>query len=346
MASNMDIIFEKKAGKNGFLGIITLNRPQVLNALNHAMFLSLTHHLKQWEHDEEVKAVIITAVEGRAFCAGGDIRSAYERGKAGDAELPNFFTDEYRLNQIIYHYPKPYIALLDGITMGGGAGISLHGSLRIATERLIFAMPETGIGFFPDVGASYFLSRLPGKMGLYLGLSSARINHYDCLQLGLVDFVIKHDMVNQVIPALLQYTDFTALGLTSFFKNFMQPKQTSALLAHQDEIDFCFSKNSIEDIIIALENYSSDWCKEVAQQLKIKSPTSLKVTFKQLQLGAKLDFDACIEMESLLASHFIKGHDFYSGIKSVVIDKGQPPIWKPAYLHEVTMQDINHYFEK
>ncbi len=197
-----DILFEELSGRDGNIGLITLNRQKALNALNHQMFLDLNAQLAEWETADHIKAVIIRAAEGRAFCAGGDIRYAFQKKLENDPTLPLFFRDEYQLNLRIFHYPKPYIALLDGITMGGGAGISLHGSHRIGTERLVFAMPETSIGFYPDVGASYFLSRLPYKVGFYLGLTSARITYNDCFWLGLINYFVPQDDFSKLIYAI------------------------------------------------------------------------------------------------------------------------------------------------
>src|SRR3990167_4221018 len=188
--NTQDILFEELVGHEGNIGLVTLNRPKALNALTHSMILSLDKQLTLWEEQENIKAIVITAVEGRAFCAGGDIRFTYEKWDYNDGSLPLYFRDEYRLNRRIFHYSKPYIALLDGITMGGGVGISIHGSHRVATENLVFAMPETGIGFFPDVGGTYFLPRLPDKFGYYLGITGARIDCYDCCALGLTQHFV------------------------------------------------------------------------------------------------------------------------------------------------------------
>lgn len=346
MEKKVDIIFEEMNGHDGNLGLITLNRPEALNALNHAMFLLLDQKLAEWEKNDAIKAVIIQAAPGRAFCAGGDIRYAYERGIAKDPTLPNFFGDEYNLNKRIYHYSKPYIALLDGITMGGGVGVSIHGSHRVATDRLVFSMPETAIGFFPDIGATYFLSRLPGKIGLYIGLTGVRLTHSDCFALGIVDYVVSQTSFSDIISALAaaslqKNTDAT---ISEIINNFTIPVEKSALLEHQAEIDMCFSKHTVEDILQALEHYPSAWCQLTDDILRTKSPTSLKVTLRQLNEGAKLNFDECMKLEYRLTSRFVKGHDFFEGIRAAIIDKDQTPHWKPAQLEEVKAHDIEMYF--
>lgn len=333
-----DVLFEELTGEHGDVGLITLNRPKVLNALNHAMFLALHKHLQEWSTKKNIKCVIIRAAEGRAFCAGGDIRYAYERGLANDPTLMDFFADEYRLNSLIHHYPKPYIALLDGITMGGGAGISIHASYRIATPKLLFAMPETGIGFYPDVGASYFLSRLPHAMGIYLGLTGARITSADAKALGLVDKIVESDELPDLIE-MIRMTSFknNNLGITD-------KPSSSSLFTHQTDIETCFNQPSVEAILAALEKCANPWCEETIKLLNTKSPTSLKVTLRQLQEGKNLDFDACMKMEYHLTNQFIQGPDFFEGVRAAIIDKDQKPRWKPGKLTEVTEHEVKKYF--
>jgi enoyl-CoA hydratase len=341
-----EIIFEEMPGVDGNLGLITLNRPEALNALNQNMFTLLNKQLEVWDTADHIKAVVIRAVEGRAFCAGGDIRSAYQRAKENDPTLPTFFSDEYRMNQRIYHFSKPYIALMDGITMGGGVGISIHGSHRVATPRYVFAMPETGIGFYPDVGATYFLPRLRNKVGYYLGLTGAKINYYECLALGLID----HLVASEAFPDILKKLAETSLAnnpdaTVSEILNFHTvPNGQSELMNKISAIEVCFSKNTIEEIMKALEYFPDAWCQQTETILSTKSPTSLRVTLRQLQEGSKLKFDECMKLEYRLTSRFIHGHDFFEGIRAVVIDKDYAPKWKPAKLNMVTQADVDSYF--
>jgi enoyl-CoA hydratase len=345
MESLEEIIFTELDGLDGKLGLITLNRPQALNALNHLMFKALNQQLQHWEDDENIKAVIIRA-EGRAFCAGGDMRVAYQLGLKKDPQLKNYFADEYRMNSRVYHFSKPYIALLDGITMGGGAGISIYGSHRIATNNLIFAMPETGIGFFPDVGASYFLSRLPYRMGFYLGLTGAAISAVDCLVLGLVDHIVAREKFDEIILKIQNtaLTNHPDAAVSEVIRHYSQPTQKSELLNHQVEIEMCFAKETVEEILETLERYPSAWCEEVFNSMALKSPTSLKVTLRQLQLGEKLSFDKVMEMEYRLMCRFIEGHDLFEGIRAQLIDKDKKPVWKPHRVVDVDDSEVASYF--
>lgn len=339
-----EINFTEIAGVDGNLGLITLTRQQALNALNHEMFLALDDQLTEWEQKKTIKAVIITAAEGRAFSAGGDIRSAYERKLANDPTLSHFFRDEYRMNSRIHHFPKPYIALLDGITMGGGVGVSLHGSHRIATERLVFSMPETGIGFYPDVGTTYFLSRFPHKMGFYLALTGVRIPYTDCYMLGIVQEVVAHAALPTIIAKLAENKLPDKNSVTEVLRAFSITPPASTLLQHKEDIELCFGKNSVEEILSTLEAQPSEWCQETAKIIKTKSPTSLKITLLALQKAQKLNFDECIKMEYGLTCHFIQSNDFFEGIRAAIIDKDQKPHWQPSKLADVTAQEVEKYF--
>ena len=338
------MIFEEHPGNQGKVGIITLNRPQALNALNHTMFNALDHYLSKWGSNPAIKAVMIRAVSGRAFCAGGDIRLAYERKQTKDPQLEHFFRDEYVMNRRIFHFPKPYIALLNGITMGGGAGISMHGSHRVATERMTFAMPETGIGFFPDIGASYFLSRLPFKMGCYLGVTGETIAYNDCHALGLVDDVIAVDAMENVIQEIIDSVITDNQSVSDIIAKFSIPVPKSQLLDHQSDIVNCFAKTSVEEIIRALQTTDNAWCHSTADIIKKKSPTSLKVTLQELQRAEQLDFDECMQMEYHMMQQFIHSHDFFEGIRAALIDKDRNPHWQPATLEEVSAEQVMRYF--
>ena len=306
-----EVLFEEVTGKGGHLGVITLNRPAALNSLNHMMVHAMFDQLQTWESANHIKAVIIRAAEGRAFCAGGDLRLTYERMKSGDPVMTDFFKDEYQLNRKIFHYPKPYIALLDGITMGGGVGISLHGSHRVATNRLLFAMPETGIGFFPDVGGSYFLPRLSDRMGVYLGLSGARISSDDCLQVGIATQKISHDALPALINelALQPFTGEPRTTVTEIMEQFSIPIESTSLVEQHEAINKCFSANTMEEIMVALQEGNA-FCKEAAAVIAKKSPTSLKISLRAMQKGSHQTFDACMQQEytvSLLKDMILQG---------------------------------------
>lgn len=346
MIDTSDILFEEYPGEAGNLGMITLSRPKALNSLSHQMIHAIHAQLQGWEKDDSIKAVIIKAVEGRAFCAGGDIRLTYDRYHRQDPALTHYFRDEYQLNRFIFHFPKPYIALLDGITMGGGVGVSLHGSHRVATDNLLFAMPETGIGFFPDVGGTYFLPRLVNKFGYYLGLTGARIGCDDAVELGLAHLKVDSVSLGDIIQAIANqpFGDDANLAVTRVLEGYQLPVQ-SELFNHMEAIESCFSEVTLESIQQALHHSQDDLCKAAADMLAKKSPTSLKVTLRALNEGASYDFDTCMKHEYRLVTHFLAEHDFIEGIRAVIIDKDQRPVWQPPTLHEVTREMVDAYFE-
>lgn len=346
MSDYTEVLFEEISGNAGNLGIITLNRPQVLNSLNHSMVFAMQDALQRWAVASDIKAVVIRGAPGRAFCAGGDLRLTYDRAKVQDLAAPYFFRDEYHLNSFIFHFPKPYIALLDGITMGGGVGISIHGSHRVATENLMFAMPETGIGFFPDVGGTYFLPGLPGKTGIYLGLTGIRLASDDCVALSLAQQKVPHHVLPDLLAALAktEFSDNPHASVTRVIEQFQIPSQASPIIEQQEFIDACFSEESMEAIVRALQHSESILCNEAVHAIAKKSPTSLKITLRALQEGKYLDFDACMRQEYRLACRFLQGHDFLEGIRAVIIDKDQNPRWYPSSLEEVTEKEIEKYF--
>lgn len=335
MADAVDVLFEEIDTYDGNqVGVVTLNRPQALNALTHEMTVSINTQLQQWAAREAISRVIVRSKEGRAFCAGGDIRHIYDMYLRG--EYIDYFRDEYTLNKTIFHFPKPYIALLDGITMGGGAGISIHGSHCIATERFIFAMPETGIGFFPDVGATYFLSRLPYKIGFYLALTGAQISFVDGLALQLAQYAVPHTALADVFTALIKSPRGKLYTTISAFH--VEPKK-SEFFDYADKIAAIFSKKTIEEILIELKSFSDPWCEKIMNSIEKKAPTSLKVTLHALQLAETLSFDECMTMEYRLARRFLEHTDFREGIRAAIIDKDQVPQWQPATLEEVSIEE-------
>ncbi|TAK71734.1 MAG: enoyl-CoA hydratase/isomerase family protein [Gammaproteobacteria bacterium] len=346
MDAYTDILFEEIPGEGGNIGLITLNRPQALNALNSDMVRVMYKKLHIWATLSTIKAVIIRAVEGRAFCAGGDLRSIYEEMKIHHPSATEFFYHEYQLNRLIFHFPKPYIAFLDGITMGGGVGISIHGSHRVATDNLVFAMPETGIGFFPDIGGTYFLPRLPSRLGFYLALTGARLAADECIAFSIAQYKVSRDTFPALIQALAAhpFEKNARASVTQLIKPFTISTSPSLLMPQQADVDACFSADTIEMILETLHSSSSSLCKEAAQVMTKKSPTSLKVTLRALQIGKQLDFDACMQQEYRLVSHFINSHDFLEGIRAIIIDKDQTPHWQPDSLQKVTPEAVNQYF--
>ena len=341
----MDNIFiEDIEGKNGQLGLITLNRPKALNALDHDMCLAIDNALQQWADDDDIKAVVIKSAEGRAFCAGGDIRALYHHVKNSDEDPTRFFTAEYRMNARLFHFPKPCISFLHGITMGGGCGISLHGSHQLATEQLMMAMPETNIGFFPDIGASYFLTRCPGKLGWYLALTGNAIGATEAYQLGLVSHTVDSQKLDDIMQALISTEINSKEDVTAVLDQFHRDPGFHDLMAQQEIFDEVFAEETIENIMTALSVFSDHWTHNTLNTLKTCSPTSLKVTLAQLQRAEKLEFDEIITTDHTMVQHFLKGHDFMEGIRAVVVDKDQQPQWDPAKVSDVTNEQVQNYF--
>ena len=322
----------------GGIGWITLNRPQALNALSLFMIRKLSRLLKEWEEASSLKAVVIEGAGEKAFCAGGDVRAVYNAKKEGHPQTCDvFFREEYTLNAYIHCYSKPYISLIDGIAMGGGLGVSINGSHRLVTERALLAMPETGIGFFPDVGATNFLTKAPGKTGLYLGLTGARLKAACTLWSGLGT----HFIPSIALPA---FKKDLSNGLEEALKTHCQPLLEKGFLEkHKADIETHFSHASVEDIFEGLSQDDSPFAKETLAILKTKSPTSLKVVFCQLTEAAST-FEERIKTEFRLSQRFVEGHDFFEGVRAVLVHKDGAPIWKPATLEQVTQETVNPYF--
>ena len=325
MGSRVDIRFETILG----MGWAVLDRPKALNALSGAMIEHLGEWLAGAVADNKISCLGIRSTQS-TFSAGGDVRALYAARLAGDRHaLNSFYWQEYRLNRAIHHCPKPYIAVIDGLVMGGGAGVSINGRYRLAGPGARFAMPETGIGFFPDVGASWFLSRCPGRIGLYLGLSGAVIGPADMLYAGLA---------THALPA---GTRIGGLGDIAALPHEMGPAPLAAL---RGTIDGCFAGETIEEILAALDAEGGDWASQTAAILRKRSPLALKVALRQLRRASELDFDQAMVIEYRLARHFMTGHDFFEGVRAAVIDKDRNPAWRPATLAEVNDELVESYF--
>lgn len=314
--------------KVNHVGLMTLNRSNKLNALNYEMCATIDSQLLKWGDDDEIKAVIIRGNGDRAFCAGGDIASVYQNGRDNFEKSLAFFKLEYQMNKRIFHFHKPYIAMMHGITMGGGLGVSVHGSCRIADPDVVMAMPETAIGFYPDVGGSYFLSRARGELGTYLGLTGARINAASAHYVDLVDYAVPYDRFDDVVAELARDSldDLSVIG--DIVTKYSIELRTAKLLEHEATINQCFAKNSIADIFTELKNQNKAWADEVLLQLQKKSPASLRATLKQIRQANGLSFDDCMASELKLTSQMLQSHDFYEGIRAAVIDKDNQPQWE------------------
>jgi enoyl-CoA hydratase len=295
--------------------------------------------LDAWAEDAAVKTVVVRGRGERAFCAGGDIRALYDSGRAGTPYALDFYRDEYILDAAIKHFPKPYVALIRGIVMGGGVGVSLNGSHRIADESTVFAMPETGIGLFPDVGGSYFLPRLPGETGMYLAMTGARLKSADALNSGVATHFVPAANTETLIERLAT-GDVPDAAIGALGGNAGAPP----LAEHQVMIDRCFAGNSVEAILLSLDAEDSEWARATATAIRTKSPTSLKIAFRQLRTGRSLGFDDCMRMEFRMVNRVIAGHEFYEGVRATIIDKDQSPKWQPATLEAVSDAQIDAYF--
>src|SRR5690242_14033689 len=330
-----DILFERR----GAAGVVTLNRSQALNAVTHGMVRTLRARLEQWADDPAITRVIITAAPGRAFSAGGDIRALTDLGKAGKIdEAVQFWRDEYPLNAYIKNYRKPYVALIDGIVMGGGVGVSIHGSHRVAGDRYQFAMPEVGIGFFPDVGATWFLPRLPGALGAWCALTAERLRADDAVAAG----VATHRVRSARFPELLDGLTGT-VPVDALLAAFAEPASSGPGSALRPAIDRHFAAATVEDILVRLDAGEPP-APALAATIRGKAPLSLKIALAQVRRGPHWSFDDCMRAEFRIVSRIVRGVDFYEGVRAVIIDKDNAPRWRPASLAEVTDAEVERHF--
>jgi len=340
--SSDDLLFERR----GAAGLVTLNRPHALNAVSLAMVRELTRQLAEWETDPTVTRVIVASRDPRAFSAGGDVRALYDLGRAGRFdEALGYFREEYALNTHIKSYRKPYVALIDGIVMGGGVGISVHGSHRVAGDKFAFAMPEVGIGFFPDVGATWFLPRLPGRLGTYCALTGARLDGADAVVAGIATHRVPSARFPNLIESLCD-ADPVEESLAAC----AQSPARGAAAARRNAITALFEADQVEEILGALDaegamqGPNAAFAAETAALMRTKSPTSLKLALAQMRRGATLDFAECMRTEFRIVSRVVRGHDFYEGVRAVIIDKDQAPHWQPASLAAVDPAEVERHF--
>lgn len=334
-----DQIISKVRGK---LGYITLNRPKALNALTHEMCEELTRLLLEWEKDDAIGAVLIDGAGDRGFCAGGDVILLHDSGKAGDDRAEQFWREEYALNELIQRYSKPYITLIDGVVMGGGVGLSVHGQHRIAGDNTLFAMPETGIGYFPDVGGTYFLPRLGLDVGQWLGLTGSRLKTAEALEIGVANGYIPSDKQEWFIKALseadLDGSDNAVIDVLDKFqeKGPMDADLPAALTA--------FNEKDVPSILNALDGMSGEWAEKQAANLHKKSPLALSVTFEAIKRGLDLNFQEAMTQELDLSLNFLKTQDFYEGIRAQLIDKDRSPKWSHETMDTVTAEEVDDLF--
>ncbi|NIZ02206.1 enoyl-CoA hydratase/isomerase family protein [Thalassospira lucentensis] len=334
--------------QDGPVGHILLNRPRALNALDLEMVDLMAAKLKSWESDSSIKVVIVEGAGEKAFCAGGDIRGLYDARAVDDEEmLDAFYRREYQLNHYIAQYPKPYVALMDGITMGGGVGVSIHGRFRVATECTMFAMPETGIGFFPDVGGGYFLPRCPGQIGMYLGLTGARLKAADCMYAGLATHATTSDQVAAIKSALTKadYTNDTFDTVSDILSGFNKDMGEAALASDRDHIDRLFSGGSVAAILEGLGQDDSAFAQNCLKMLGTKSPTALCVSFEQIRLGQDMTLADVLKMEFRLSQRMVCKPDLFEGVRAVIIDKDHAPKWQFGDVGQVDPREVAEYFE-
>jgi len=342
LSSSADILFERR----GTAGIVILNRPNALNAVTHVMVRALAERLVAWADDAAVTRVIVLAAGTRAFSAGGDLKVIYELGRSGryDDALA-FWWDEYRLNALIKHYRKPYVALIGGVVMGGGAGISINGSHRVAGDAFRFAMPEVGIGFFPDVGATWFLPRLPGELGAYCALTGDRLDAADAVGCGIATHRVRSVRFTELIEALCG-----AVPVDAVLAAFTEPADAGAIMRRRPAIDRWFKANHVEAILASLQRDAAepgddgDLALRLAATIKAKSPLSLKLALALQRRGRTLAFGECMRTEYRVVSRVVRGHDFYEGIRAVIIDKDQAPNWWPSALAAVSEAEVERHF--
>ena len=320
---------------------LTLNRPAALNALNRPMALTIHRALFDAAADPDIAVIVIEGAGERAFCAGGDVALLAREGRQDRALFEGFFHDEYRMNQAIARLPTPYVAILDGVTMGGGVGLSIHGPYRIATERTLFAMPETGIGLIPDVGGTHALPRLPGQIGTWAALTGARLNPADCLYAGIATHFVPGERLAVLRDLLASAEEPVAEMLATLHA----PAGDSALPALRDGIDFHFGHDSVEAILASLDT-GDDWAQAQAAIIRRMSPTSCKLTLAGLRLGAGSDIEACLVNEYRMVCEIRNGHDFFEGVRAQLLDKDRNPKWSPADIEAVTDADVARHLKE
>ncbi|MGW4802772.1 enoyl-CoA hydratase/isomerase family protein [Kitasatospora sp. NPDC004272] len=335
--TQQDVLIER----SGPLGRITLNRPRALNSLTRAMLETVRTALDDWAGDDAVTAVLLTGAGGRGLCAGADIRAVHDDAKLGGAGTRAFFRVEYPLNELISRYPKPYVALMDGITMGGGVGLSGHAGVRIVTERSAVAMPETRIGLVPDVGGSRLLARAPGELGTHVGLAAATMTAGDALHCGFADHYLPSAALPDLTARLTAGQDPAAAVAA-----LAAPAPASELAAQRGWIDHCYAADSVEEILERLRATGLPAAKDAAEQLLGKSPTMLKVTLAALRRARELPtLAATLDQEYRISCAALAHHDLVEGIRAQVVDKDRDPHWHPAALEQVTAADVARFFE-
>jgi enoyl-CoA hydratase len=332
---NEDILLSVENG----VGVVTLNRPKAINSLTDIMVAGLAKALDDWEHDDSVHTVLLTGAGERGLCAGGDVVAIYHDVKVGGAKTRAFWHDEYVLNARIARYPKPYVAVMDGIVMGGGVGVSAHASTRVVTDTTKVGMPEVGIGFIPDVGGTYLLSRAPGRVGLHAALTGAPFTGADAIAMGFADHYLGHDAVGAFREAVV------ADGLDAALAVHTTEPPASPLLAQRRWIDECFAGATVPDILAELRGRDAGPATDAADLIASRSPISLAVTLTAIRRAAEMDsLEDVLRQEYRTSCAALRSHDFVEGIRALLVDKDRTPRWSPATLTLCSQDDVEAYF--
>lgn len=332
-----DVVLVRREGRAGHL---TLNRPRSINALTHAMVRVLDDTLAEWEQDPSVAAVVLTGAGDRGLCAGGDIRAMREDVLAGDGRAQRFWAEEYRLNARIARYPKPYVAVMDGIVMGGGVGVGAHGSVRVVTERSVVAMPEVAIGFVPDVGGSLLLGRAPGELGTHLALTAGRMGPGDALLCGFADHFVPAEDLEAFVGALADTDPQQAV------ERYAAAPPPAALAEQREWIDACYAADTVEEVVQRLRDHGAPEAKQAAETILDHSPTALKATLELVRRARTLPgIEEALELEYRVGSALANtAPDFPEGVRALVVDKDRNPRWSPAGLEDVAAEDVERLF--
>ena len=324
---------------DGGVGFVTLNRPKAINSLNQSMVSRLRAVLTAWEQDDAINAVVLSGAGERGLCAGGDVVAIYHSARADGAEARRFWHDEYLMNGQIGRFPKEYVALMDGIVMGGGVGVGAHANTRVVTETSKVAMPEVGIGFIPDVGGAYLLSRAPGSLGLHVALTGAPFSGADAIALGFADHYVPHDKLDVLRQAI------AADGVESAIAAHAVEPPASQLAAQRDWIDHCYAGDTVADIVAALRGHDAGPANDAANLIATRSPIALSVTLEAVRRAAKLDtLEDVLAQDYRVSSASLRSHDLVEGIRAQLVDKDRNPKWSPASLSEVSAADVEAYF--
>ncbi|WP_137144180.1 enoyl-CoA hydratase/isomerase family protein [Mycolicibacterium sp. CR10] len=343
MDENEDVLVSVGGPVDRGVGLLTLNRPKAINSLTHPMVGAISAALKAWENDDAVRAVVISGAGDRGLCAGGDVVAIYHDAKVGGAATRQFWWDEYVLDAYIGRYPKPYVALMNGITMGGGVGISAHGSVRVVTETTKMAMPEVGIGFIPDVGGTFILSRAPGLLGLHAAMTGAPFTGADAIAMGFADHFVPHDRLDAFTATILAEDIDAAVAAHA------EEPPPSPLLAQREWIDHCYAGETVSDIVAALRgpagNKAGTAAVDAADLIASRSPVAVSVALEAVRRAASLPtLEDVLRQEFRTSCGALRSHDLVEGIRALLIDKDRNPQWSPTSLAGVTKKDIDGYF--